>query len=46
MCTQNPGISVESLSLSLSLSLGLSHALVPLINQNHPWIVLNLNVPG
>jgi len=32
MCTENPGISVESLTLSLSLSFSLR-------NQNYPEIV-------
>jgi hypothetical protein len=35
MCTQNPSISVECVSLSLGLSL----ALLSLRNQNYPWIV-------
>jgi hypothetical protein len=34
MCTQNPGISV----ISLSLFLGLSPALLSLRNQSYPWI--------
>ncbi len=37
MCTENPGISVESLSLSRSLSL--SFSLLSLRNQNYPGIV-------
>ncbi len=37
MCTGNPGISVESLSLSRSLSL--SFSLRSLRNQNYPGIV-------
>ncbi len=41
MCTENPGISVESLSLSppLSISLSLSLSLLSLRNQSYPEIV-------
>jgi len=34
MCTKNPGISVESLSLSVSLSLVTNHKYI-----HYPWIV-------